>query len=46
MGQAAIQSVGKAFILWLDVLLGWLLFSKKRQRVFSYLSGTIVVRAK
>ena len=46
MGQAAIQSVGKAFILWLDVLLGWLLFSKKRQRVFNYLSGTIVVRAK
>jgi uncharacterized RDD family membrane protein YckC len=46
MVQSAIQSVGKAFIVWLDVLLGWFLFSKKRQRVFNYLSGTIVVRAK
>lgn len=46
MAQSAVESVGKAFILWLDVLLGWFLFSKKRQRVFNYLSGTIVVRAK
>jgi len=46
MAQSAVQSVGKAFILWLDVLLGWILFSRKRQRIFNYLSGTIVVKAK
>lgn len=44
MGQAAIQSVGKAFILVIDLVLGWFLFNKKRQRVFNYLSKTIVVR--
>ena len=45
MGQSAIQSLGKAFILFIDVLLGFFLFNKKRQRVFNYLSRTIVVRA-
>jgi uncharacterized RDD family membrane protein YckC len=44
--QSALQSVGKAFILWLDVILAWFLFAKKRQRAFNYLSGTIVVRGK
>ncbi|MFB3889096.1 MAG: RDD family protein [Candidatus Bathyarchaeia archaeon] len=43
-GQAALESVGKAFILPLDVLIGWGLFPKRKQRVFNQLSATIVVR--
>jgi len=42
--QSAIESVGKAFILPLDFLIGLFLYPKRRQRVFSYLSETIVVR--
>jgi hypothetical protein len=38
MGQAAVESVGKAFLLPLDCLLGWIL------RIFNYLSETIVIR--
>ncbi len=45
MVQSAVQSVGKAFVLLIDVLLGWVLFSRKRQRIFNYLSGTVVVRS-
>ncbi len=44
MGNAAIESVGKAFLLPLDVLLGWILYPKRRQRIFNYLSETIVVK--
>jgi uncharacterized RDD family membrane protein YckC len=44
MGQAAIESVGKAFLLFLDVLIGWLLYPKRRQRAFNYLSETIVIQ--
>ncbi len=43
-GEAAIESVGKAFLLLLDVIIGWILFSRRRQRIFNYLSGTAVVR--
>jgi uncharacterized RDD family membrane protein YckC len=42
--QAAIQSVGKAFLLPLDCILGWILYPTKRQRLFNYLSETIVTR--
>jgi len=45
MGQAAIESVGKAFLLPLDLILGWILYPSKRQRIFNYLSGTVVLRA-
>jgi uncharacterized RDD family membrane protein YckC len=45
LGHSALQSLGKAFILWIDALLGWILYPKRRQRVFNFLSGTIVVRA-
>jgi uncharacterized RDD family membrane protein YckC len=45
MAQAALESVGKAFLLPLDLILGWILHPRKRQRIFSYLSGTIVLRA-
>jgi uncharacterized RDD family membrane protein YckC len=45
MAQAALESVGKAFLLPIDLILGWILHPRKRQRIFSYLSGTIVLRA-
>ena len=45
MAQAALESVGKAFLLPLDLILGWIFHPRKRQRIFSYLSGTIVLRA-
>lgn len=44
IGHAALESVGKAFLLPIDCILGWILYPRKRQRVFNYLSGTIVVR--
>ena len=44
--QAAIESVGKAFLLPIDVIVGWFLYSSRRQRLFNYLSNTIVVRVK
>ena len=44
MGQAALESVGKAFILPLDLLLGWILYPRRRQRLFNYVSETIVIR--
>jgi uncharacterized RDD family membrane protein YckC len=44
MVQAAIESVGKGFLLPLDLILGWILHPRKRQRIFNYLSGTIVLR--
>ncbi|MCJ7430728.1 RDD family protein [Candidatus Bathyarchaeota archaeon] len=44
MGQAALQSLGKAFLLPLDCLLGWILYLRRRQRLFNYLSETIVVK--
>ncbi len=44
MGQSAIESVGKAFLLPIDVIVGWILYSRSRQRLFSNLSRTIVIR--
>jgi len=44
MAYAALESVGKAFLLPLDCLLGWILYPRRRQRIFNYLSETIVVR--
>ena len=43
MGNAAVESAGKAFLLPLDALLGWILFPRRRQRIFNYLSETVVV---
>ncbi len=45
MAQSAIESVGKAFLLPIDCIVGWILYTRKRQRLFNYLSGTIVVKA-
>ncbi len=44
MGKAALESVGKAFLLPLDCLLGWILYPKRRQRIFNYISETIVIK--
>jgi uncharacterized RDD family membrane protein YckC len=44
MGAAAVESVGKAFLLPLDALIGWILYPRRRQRLFNYLSETIVVK--
>jgi uncharacterized RDD family membrane protein YckC len=44
MGQAALESVGKAFLLILDFLIGLFAYPNRRQRIFNYLSGTVVVR--
>ena len=43
-GNAALESLGKAFFLPLDVLLGWIFFPRRRQRIFNYLSETVVIR--
>jgi uncharacterized RDD family membrane protein YckC len=44
MGHAALESLGKAFLLPIDVLLGWILYPRRRQRLFNYVSETIVVQ--
>jgi uncharacterized RDD family membrane protein YckC len=43
---AAIESFGKAFLLPLDVLLGWIFTNDKRQRIFNRVSNSIVVKLK
>jgi uncharacterized RDD family membrane protein YckC len=40
-----IGSFGKAFLLPLDVLLGWVLTNESRQRIFNKLGDTIVIKA-
>ncbi len=42
----AISSFGKAFILPLDVLLGWIFTNDKRQRLLSRAANTIVIKAR
>jgi uncharacterized RDD family membrane protein YckC len=44
--NAAIESFGKAFLLPIDVILGWIFTNNKRQRVFSRIGGTIVIKLK
>ena len=43
-GQVALETVGKAFLLPLDIILGLILYPNSRQRLFNHLSETIVVR--
>jgi uncharacterized RDD family membrane protein YckC len=42
--SVAIQSFGKAFLLPLDVLLGWIFTNDKRQRLFSRAGNTLVIK--
>lgn len=44
--SATIQSFGKAFLLPIDVILGWIFTNEKRQRIFSRVGNTIVVKTK
>ena len=41
--DAAVESFGKAFLLPLDCLIGWLYFRKERQRLFSRLADSVVI---
>jgi uncharacterized RDD family membrane protein YckC len=41
-----ISSFGKAFLLPIDVLLGWIFTNDKRQRIFSKLGDTLVIKIK
>jgi uncharacterized RDD family membrane protein YckC len=42
--SAAIQSIGKAFLLPIDVIIGLIFYENKKQRLFNYLSETLVVK--
>ncbi len=42
--NVAIQSFGKAFLLPLDMILGWIFTNDKRQRIFNRASDTVVVK--
>jgi uncharacterized RDD family membrane protein YckC len=42
--SAAIQSFGKAFLLPIDVVLGWIFTNDKRQRLLSKAANTIVIK--
>jgi uncharacterized RDD family membrane protein YckC len=44
ISNVAIQSFGKAFLLPIDVLLGWIFTNDKRQRIFGRAGNTIVIR--
>jgi uncharacterized RDD family membrane protein YckC len=44
MGKATYQSIGKAFLLPLDCIIGWIQYSSRQQRLFNYLSKTVVVK--
>jgi uncharacterized RDD family membrane protein YckC len=42
--SVAIQSFGKAFLLPLDAILGWIFTNDKRQRIFARAGNTIVIK--
>ncbi len=44
--DAALEAFGKAFLLPVDFLVGWLYFRKNRQRLFNRISNTVVFRRK
>jgi len=41
---AVIESFGKAFLLPIDVILGWIFTNDRRQRIFNRASNTIVIK--
>ncbi len=41
-----ISSFGKSFLLPIDVVLGWFLTNKNRQRIFNKLGDTIIIKIK
>jgi uncharacterized RDD family membrane protein YckC len=44
MNQTAIQALGKAFLLPLDLILGWIMYPSAQQRFFNNLSKTVVLK--
>lgn len=42
--NVAIQSFGKAFLLPVDLILGWIFTNDKRQRIFNRAANTIVIK--
>jgi uncharacterized RDD family membrane protein YckC len=44
--NAIIEGFGKAFLLPIDVILGWIFTNNKRQRIFNRISNTIVIKLK
>ena len=44
--SAIIEGFGKAFLLPIDVILGWIFTNNKRQRIFNRISNTIVIKLK
>lgn len=44
--EALIESFGKAFLLPIDVVLGWIFTNDKRQRIFNRASNTVVIKQK
>jgi hypothetical protein len=44
LAHIAIQSLGKAFVLPLDDIIGLIFYPKKRQRRFNYISETLIVK--
>jgi len=45
-GVAALESFGKAFLLPLDCLIGWLAMPDSKLRLFNRISSTLVIRTK
>lgn len=43
--HAAIASIGKAFLLPIDLFLGWIMYPNQKQRLFNQLSETIVTKS-
>ena len=44
LADAAIESFGKVFLLPLDFIIGFFFYKSKNQRLFNYLSDTVVIR--
>ena len=44
--NTGIESFGKSFLLPIDIILGLIFSSKRRQRIFNKVSGTIVIKLK
>jgi uncharacterized RDD family membrane protein YckC len=44
--QATIESFSKAFLLPIDLIISWMLYPKTNQRLFNYLSETVVMKDK
>ena len=44
VSKSIYQAIGKAFLIPIDVILGWIMYPDNQQRLFNHLSDTIVVK--